>query len=354
MRCFLFLLLLLSGTLSYGALSQTQGLLYREGLEQLFETVPEAGRHREQIVALLEQEAALSDSYYVVYHASAGYAIVRDTLTALLAVDIPVPDDFIFLRPPWKEIYAVMSVDDYFRTAGMPMAFSPQDPNWRTNVGSWQAQILCVNLTLFGNYDQDQESTLHYWDTHTGAQPPPIELLLEEIVTHFGMDVSEVKTLMEIYEPIRFDDSALIAIFIPKDRPLLDEIMYLSSAYYAPVPYDDLRPSQLLDLYEKDVLAVRDYRHLQGRLVMTRQGLLNPHSGIRFLSLDAVNAEQRSLYKQQLAAWVEKTWKTRARGAPCSSKAPAEGVIIKDSPWLNLWLRPWMLTSTRPSATKQP
>lgn len=200
---------------------------------------------------------------------------------------------------------------------------------------------IAVNLSLFsgcvrydpqGFYPSKDECTPLYWFSNNLGYHRQVrdrdlrrEFLVPLLKSH-GIPLTEIEKLERIYSTLQpVDDQLLFQILIPKrakvhGEPLIDTLFYFSHPIGRPAYYlGRVRPSKLLEVYRNQPTAIPGFVQLQGRLWFTREGLLDPHSGIKILVyyLPGTSQQRIAAYRQQLSHWArEKSRSTRP--AACS------------------------------------
>lgn len=393
--------------------SQSASFLELEPIEKINAALPFTIEYSDWLHDIVDLEEGHKDNYYAVYHACSGLSLFQDLLkmTIEAKLNIILPDDFIFMRMPWKESYEIADVEDYFAKYDLPLIpwpsfetqmhcvkiylelldielqtlsipdedilfifnnfrtiwFHIENPGilderlpseqitrllntitwqgtwkdflnaFKSNIGifdtsitidigdhraalrkelmrieneltekivnlsrQWQENLLCVNLTLFGNYGGG-DCSLDYWHGMYNSVPKNANNLILEILEMFGLKEDSLKELEEIYDLIREKDSVIYSIFIPKH--LTDKIMYLSYGFYIPVDYAGMLPSEVLKTYQTDMQSIEAYKKLQCRLVFSQRYLLNPFSGVKYFRNHTIDPEKYLQYRSRLEEW---------------------------------------------------
>lgn len=405
--------------------SQSAAFLEVEPFEKIAATLPFIQDYSTWLHGIVQEEEAYKDDYYVVYHACSHLSLFHDVLKLAIAakLNLSLPDDFVFMRIPWKEMYQIDDVEDYFTSFGVPghppdppvemqrrwieiclqllgkdlsslpvlesdtlqlyrrlelMWFLPEPhlqaifedsyadfirqligfegsseefkQYFRMKVGSFkgplstniseaeknlrqdlhalfiesvkitddysaklQDHLLCVNLTLFGNYDSGGDCSLVYWYDKCNHIPKNVDLLLLEILDLFSLNEDALQELKEIYSLIHQEDNIIFAIFIPKC--LTNKVMYLSRGFYDPISLN-FTPFQVLNIYQTNIRALapsnipfdHNYKTLESRLVFTQKYLLNPYSGVKYIKHHVIDSKKYLQYQLLLKEWAEKNF----------------------------------------------
>lgn len=200
---------------------------------------------------------------------------------------------------------------------------------------------MAVNLSLFsgavlrdrkvGLYPAKDECSPLYWfapdlGPHQYADHQLLRRVpLEAILQRHHIPPGEIEAIELIYSELeQVDDQLLLQIFVPKvvtvdsqggAQPLIDQILYLSHKIGRPAYYlRGLRPSELLEIYRENPSHIPGFLQLQGRLVFTKQGLMNAESGIRVRTYYLPGASPRRIaaYLQRLDRWANRVIRDRS------------------------------------------
>lgn len=210
---------------------------------------------------------------------------------------------------------------------------------------------IAVNISLFSGcahytqkgvlYPSEDECTPLYWfapdlgyHQHEKSEELRKELLIPILKRH-GIPSTELQELEKIYSSLQpVDDHLLFQIMIPKrleeregrKQPLLDTLFYLSHKIGRPAYYlGRVRPSEILESYRRDPQKIPGFVQLQGRLLFTTGGLLDPKSGIQVVTYYLPGASQQRIegYQKRLQQWAKRVSLTQLaeplRDSVCSS-----------------------------------
>lgn len=210
---------------------------------------------------------------------------------------------------------------------------------------------IAVNISLFSGcahytqkgvlYPSEDECTPLYWfapdlgyHQHEKSEELRKELLIPILKRH-GIPSTELQELEKIYSSLQpVDDHLLFQIMIPKrleeregrKQPLLDTLFYLSHKIGRPAYYlGRVRPSEILESYRRDPQKIPGFIQLQGRLLFTTGGLLDPKSGIQVVTYYLPGASQQRIegYQKRLQQWAKRVSLTQLaeplRNSVCSS-----------------------------------
>ncbi|HJZ23749.1 MAG TPA: hypothetical protein VJ201_04785 [Candidatus Babeliales bacterium] len=316
--------------------------------------------HFNIISRMITKEAQLKDTHYVFYHATATMStIVSDLFTQLYFHFNPATRDtadastFRFLRfqGQSKNVPVQQFLEEEMRIHGLV------DDKTKELAGV----LLSVNLSLFGSVGSGSESTwLRFLDNRRSAEGW-LQGELEAIMDNFGLTKKYIKDIINLDKFFAVTpEAALVQIFIPKS--IVDSIVYLawirglpasspimewikayqSSPAIAKEHRGDLFRIQesrekLMEIFTKEqeknpifkkfledlktgtfstYAYLKAYRNnpsetpnlndTQGRILFTKEGLLNPASGIKFYYYFSTPREQVEKYTKALNALVEK------------------------------------------------
>jgi hypothetical protein len=262
-------------------------LRYKKSMVENIEKYPEI------FVKVLSREEEFCESHEVFYHAQLNnFNIVRDLLKEIYAKCelMHIGKDFQFLRN-W--IHAPeFTVSDLFT-------------NYR-NIDDHEPEIsrilLSVNLSLFGNAGSCGEETFGYFKDNHSFRRPSIAGLLEEIFNYFGFNCTYLERLLELNAKLKTNEGVLLQIFIPKEK--VNDYAYLSSAGGM---HHELRPtlSAVIEQYKKDPKVLGNFDSLQARILLSKDCMLNPKSGVKIFRYTMASKENKREYKKQLKAIVD-------------------------------------------------
>lgn len=306
---------------------------------------------------IIARERQHDATHYVFYHAfNKSWIVPGDFYLALYKRLRPLTkniDDFRFLRfePAASQDISSFMVNE-MNAQGL---ITDHSPNARSSV-------LSVNLALFGNTNNDGESSFHYFrkpTSHVTVGDWAWNMILDQFhAPHDPKIIQRLKALDETFlspeiknngEP---KEQAILQIFVPKD--LVDKVAYL--AYIEGIPryeplvtwienlakdhplkslrYDSakevteairtlfkehpnhpmkqqilqeiqgkkFRLSDLLEKYKANPQLIPNLNSLQARLLFTNDVLLHPSNNVLFFEYDFIPQEQRDAYKKALNA----------------------------------------------------
>lgn len=263
---------------------------------------------------ILEREKKYSVEYCVFYHAQKNdFRIIHDFLKELYTLldGVSHGDEYNYLRPRHKVLSAVdvnAFIDE--REKGKAVLWCDSAPDLVQN-------MLCVNLSLFGNTSQamNDECTYNFFVRNSSICSPPVKEILQDICKHHSVNTACIDMLLELNKKIKTSEGTLFQICIPKDK--VDKYVYLSHEGGTPFrepllsDYFDInkrRHTRILPILEQyctniEKLSCADI--LQARLVFDQQ-FLNPDSGIKVFRYTTVPADKMQAYRAELKAIVTK------------------------------------------------
>jgi hypothetical protein len=304
---------------------------------------------------IINRERQYNDTHYVFYHAfSKAWLVPGDFYLALYKRLRPINmaiEDFRFLR---FEPTATKDVNSFLiqelNAEGLVHDHTP----------SARAAMISVNFSLFGNTNNDGESSFHYFlkpTSHATVGDWMWESILKQF--HAPIDPTVIKQLAaldstylspELKNKGDPSEQAILQIFVPKE--LVDRVAYLS--YIEGIPHDrklinwiesiakdspnrsmhydkakDVtqairtlfkeRPdhplkqqilseiknnafyvSPFLEEYKKNPQLIPKLNEIQARLFFTAEGLLHPSNNVLFFEYDFIPPEKKAAYHKAL------------------------------------------------------
>lgn len=212
---------------------------------------------------------------------------VRDLL------DIPIRDDFIFLRVPDDGELKYTSAADFLQKEAGNLSYRGGD-----NQPQIQKHILSLNISLYQSCDLPWDLTPRYFLENATWTQPPFLNILTLFLKRMGICASAVRTLWEEGEKL-----------LPADRGFILQIFDKSSDYafakqcsYA--AFSGGRPHQ----------EFQDQRHFydeelndfpQIRLILGQKTTLNPVSPLSFTRYDGMSPQTRECYETKLSNLIK-------------------------------------------------
>jgi hypothetical protein len=341
--------------------SQTEAYFQIPAMRELvFETFNESNYkpvyHMDIISRVMSREASLNNKYWAFYHGHINdWMLPQDVFKELnnhFRPEKKAGDDFIFVRFTDQELPRAQEfLEETMKESGLI------DDN-----GNAQGMLLSTNVSLFGNTAFKGESTWRYFMTPI-AHVPFKKVILEEMMTKFGVTHKYIDELLDLLELIRGKEQTLLQIFIPKN--IVDDVGYISwitgipahqetidwvrnnvkKKVYKPelieegkgktaemVALEDLQQkfqkqreknplykeimqsieegdysaNALLKIYCNKPWDLPNINFIQARLVLSTYALLNPDSGIKFFRYTTVKPYMMEAYKKRLHDIIQK------------------------------------------------
>lgn len=256
------------------------------------------------IAQLLEREKRYASTHYVLYHAhNRDLIIFHDFLKEFYSyLDLENhPEHFVFMRSRELGIVNQPSANSYLE--GTP------HPNDSYNTVA--AQMMAVNLNLFGNHYSPGECSFDYWMGNRSARAPWIRSCFTGLWNHYNLPESLLDELMGLQSYLNEASGSLLQIMVPKDR--LDEIAYLCHPFGLPytgelVPehysHEHTRHTSLAPIIEKMISdpSSMEIQHFQARVLFlaplfdSRCGIsMHRHIDIDPIKHAAYNNEMRDI-----------------------------------------------------------
>jgi hypothetical protein len=322
------------------------------------------------ISRMVTKEAELKDTHYVFYHAAPTMlTIMTDLYTQLYfnahpeAKDAAADNTFRFLRFQGQstDVSARQFVEKEMRAHGLV----------DDKTKELMAILLSVNLSLFGSVGSETESTWLRFIKNNRTIEKWQEDEIAKMMDHFGVTKKYIKDILALDKYFSITpEAALIQIFIPKK--MVDSLVYLAWIRGVPASgpimewikeyraatggnlegikgpreklmkifqekqekdpmfksfMEDLGSGQFstyayLKAYCNKPAEVPYLNDTQGRILFTKEGLLNPASGIQFHYYFSTPREKIEEYATKLNAIVEKLIAEKGQKAP--SPKPAQ------------------------------
>lgn len=285
-------------------LTQTEAhfKIHKKELLDYFVKYPWLLSSLEKIVA---QEKINEQAYYIFYHSQvARLGVIQDFLKELhQLIHMEKIYDFVFLRNPYELPLKEHASNFLDKTDFDTTSDSDMDVRRR---------LLSVNLALFGNITAVSclECSIDFFFRNTNISAPQPFALLKKIFQDLGLDVESFTQLVQLADDLESKHGVLLQIFVPKDK--IDECAYLSKPFGRPVDKPILpdyfdrvkkrhtRLGPILDYYKSHPEKIKDLDRLQARILLDRNMMLNPKSGIKIIRYGALPAKINQEYKQKV------------------------------------------------------
>lgn len=275
------------------------------------------------IAPIIQNEKKYCNDYYVFYHGQlSAFRIFQDFLKELYtAINIHQPiDEFEFMRM-WhlaeKELIAQSFID---KEEGEQLGTKW----WADSRADLMKNMMCVNLSLFGNMWWCGESSFYYFMNNSSAfvTESLISKLFTELFDFYGFSPKYIDELVALNKLIATKEGNLMQILVPKEK--VDDYVYLSQPGGTPYrtkidsTFDKhknrhIKISTILDQYIKDPSVLKDFDQYQARVLLSKDCMLNPDSGVKIFRYTTVNDSEMGKYKKELKQITNKIF-TQALG----------------------------------------
>lgn len=319
-----------------GKIDPAFGGFYGNGKHSSYDTINKDWQYYRTIVdTILAREKEYCNSYYVFYHGQKSiFRIFQDLLKEIYTfIHIHSSlNEFEFFRI-WHEAEKTFNLqqfidneekkltnqNSYYQSTYDPYYHPPlphYPPNWNDTKPDMIKNMLCVNLSLFGNLTHLGESSFSYFKANSNCAAPDIKPLLIKLFNHFGFNINYLDQLLALTTLITTQEGNLLQIFTPKNK--VDDYVYVSQDYGTPIRYPiehtifdhaksrHIKISPILDLYTKNPTLIREFDRLQARILLSQDGILNPDSGVKIFRYTTIPETNMVHYKKQLRELVSK------------------------------------------------
>jgi len=311
---------------------------------------------REMLYTLPHNSSEHQGKYHVFYHAhQAAYRVYQDFMMHLLSFETQkTHTDFIPLRF-WHQALPKTDALNYLETSGILS---------RTKNDSYPEiylSLLAANVSLFGNLQRPGESTLAYYLYNRSIKEVDLHQTLSTAFDFYDFKKDYVKKLNDLLSTSYMRNcGSMLQIFIPRTQ--VDTTAYLAQPWGYAYP-DDLsvggfgtittktegrnysiqaRISPVLDAIQNGKLMQQSndmLSELQARIVLGKDVMLNPESGVKIFRIDNLPALKRAWYQQQIQQisheifidWLERVRDNNVRNVvlECIKDTPL-GKLVKD------------------------
>lgn len=265
----------------------------------------------------IEREKEFCSDYYVFYHGLPNsFHVFQDFLkqfNAFIEIKGKKPN-FEFLRT-WHE--AAKSIDAN---------------TWLASNGGYDINTLIfVNLSLFGNLQNSISHSFGYFKDNYKANITLTETLLKKLFTHYGLNPSYVKELINLNQRYLTKEGKLIQFFIPKDK--VDQYVFLGAGnaapYYAPIDssiWDSrlrrhTKIAPILDKYTEDAGSIAGFDLLQACILSSKDFLLNPSQDIKMFKYVTITEKDLAAYQKELTSICNKIFSEWIENKDCKNTA---------------------------------
>lgn len=260
---------------------------------------------------IIAAEKEYCSDYYVFYHGQRSqFWLLQEFLKelyALIKIHSPLTQ-FEFLRM-WHEAAHTYQVNSFIDSYEPKLPKDGQGAIWNDTIPDLIKNMLCVNLSIFGNLTYGGESSFNYFLSNSNASFNSIETILGKLFDHFGLNKCYIAQLKAQETWFSHKNGILLQIFVPKNK--VDQYVYLSKAWgtphrnqldntWNPAKKRHMKISTLLDKYIKEPQLMGNFAQLQARILLSQDCMLNPDSGVKILKYSSESQDNMENYKQAI------------------------------------------------------
>ncbi len=216
------------------------------------------------------------------------HTIVKEIL------QIPVPDDFVFLRVPGDETFSYEKATDFLREKGKNIPIA----NWDTTPDIRQ-HIVSLNMNLYQSYNADWDLTPRYYLQNATWTHANVREIIKPFFSSLGIDSQSVDALWTQALDLLSHKRGYILQFFDES----DEFDFATKHSY--ISYSGGKPHPAYPNHEIlfDDSAIN---FPQIRLVMGNESTLNPFSSMKMKRYDDMTSIERSQYESKLSTLIKK------------------------------------------------
>ena len=274
--------------------------------------------HKELIDSIRKTEKEHAGTHYVFYHGMRfDFMILQDLLKEFYALySLKNISDFEFTRAALPYFELAYSQYDNFPFEDVN-TYLDNNPELNDLKNPYKSQLLSVNLSLFGNYNDIMCSSFYYFMNDFNLGHVDIESFFRILFYSSSLKFNEkyIKPLLELQEQIKTKEGLLLQIFIPKES--VNKYVYLSrmcgipwSGYIEAQTYDTdkKRHTKISGVLEKYIHHPEDIAaldSLQARIVLTPDFMLNPDNGVKIVRYTTADKQALIKYQKELKALTQ-------------------------------------------------
>ncbi|MFZ5954469.1 MAG: hypothetical protein ACOYT8_05225 [Candidatus Dependentiae bacterium] len=274
------------------------------------------------IKKMIEQERIMAKTHYVFYHGQNNtFILLQDILKefAQLNSQHTTNENFEFLRSPFSSLSGT-TVQDFLKETLEKYPCSNYDKK-----PDISCHLISANLSIFGNETRNGENSLFYFLTNYSSSLNDLKKIITELFIKLNIDQNHVDKVINTYKPLfnKSNYGLMQQIFIPKN--LVDSCVYLSEPFGIPYKeqidkntFDTVKRmhtkiSSILELYQKEpealnkstwykwfTLSESHLMKMQARILMTKDIMLNPNSGVKIYRHHKFDVEVYNQCKAEL------------------------------------------------------
>lgn len=266
--------------------------------------------YKEIVDLAIDREQQFCNDYYVFYHGLANsFNVFQDFLkefNGFLHVS-GKKIDFEFLRM-WQEAEKKIDANEWLS----------RRPGYVINT------LIFVNLSLFGNLQNNSSHTFGYFKDNVGGNTYLPQSLLSRLFSHYGLNSSYLAELINLNQKYATNEGSIIQFFIPKDK--VDQYVYLgggsATTYRSPIVpsvWDSklgyhTKIAPILDKYINDTGSISGFDNLQACILSSQDFLLSPNQDIKMFKYTTIKDNDLQNYKQEFknicdkifTEWIQK------------------------------------------------
>jgi hypothetical protein len=303
---------------------------------------------REILYTLPRNSSEKQGKYHVFYHAhTSSHRVYQDFMNHLLSFETQKTEDgFIPLRF-WHDAILKTDILTFLEDHAI---LSKKKSDSSSHISS---SLLAVNVSLFGNLQNSGESTLAYYLCNRSIEKVDLHKTLTAIFDFYNFKTGYIKRFTELLSASYMRHcGSMLQIFIP--RAHVDRTAYLAQPYgyayshnlhvggFETITTQDgkqyslqTKISPVLDAIQDGKLMKKtsqELSDLQARIVLGKDVMLNPESGVKIFRIDNLPALKRAWYHQQIkkiSYEIFIDWLERVRDNKVSNEVLER---IKDTP----------------------
>lgn len=336
-----------------GPIKQTQAtaLFSIDQLDKKIRKTFEPENYADLVDDIVAMEKRHFYTHYPFYHAqNGGYRILQDLYKKLYEFFSISGElkNFTFLR------FQGSAFDKYHTISEFLKDELKQHGIINDNLSDTRTFLLSVNLSPFGNPSIAGEATWNYFVNAISWVRPDMNMV-ESILKGFDCSTEFSDEIIELADMIKTKEGSLLQIFIPKNK--VNQHVYLS--WRQGVPHDaqllrelfttthipmtvindtlgnyqenwvaktapnetiralfeqaidrinsgEVKISDILEQYTRDPQSLQGIEHLQARILLSNDLLLNPDSGVIVYRYTTIPPQTMAEYEQKLNALIKK------------------------------------------------
>lgn len=234
------------------------------------------------------------------YHSSTqGFRVYQDIIRMVLEeiCEIQIKKDFHFLRIPGKPLLNRQSAQQFLEDYPLVNDHMPDQ----------REQLLSMNYSLFGNFNNFGECTIYWFTTNTSATTVGFQNQLKYLFDLLGIATDTLPNLFAIGDSLMAMDNAVLFQFFDFSHynpfenyySLVDLMCYNSKPGGTPTPLQKVISETYFGIHSSPFPA-------QFRLVINNSHILNPYSSLNIKRFDRNDPELVREYETNLREAIKK------------------------------------------------